>query len=145
MGEKGMTFTEVAISLAITAAISVFLGTELEAMADRVSLDAAATEVVGDLRYARNLAVLERQAVQVAVDQERPGVTILRAGLPSQPVGPTRNLASRGVRAISSTGGTLLSFSPRGTSSTPTTLTLEDRRGTRRVVTLSLTGIARVR
>jgi hypothetical protein len=145
MGEKGMTFTEVAISLAITAAMSVFLGTELEALADRVRFDAAVTEVIGDLRYARTLAVREQQTVQVAVNQEQPGIAILRPGAPSEPVGPTKNLASRGVRTIRSSGGSLLSFSPRGTSATPTTLTLEDRRGARRVVTLSLTGIARAR
>ena len=143
--ERGMTITEMAIALAITGALSVFMGTELQAMADRVSLDTAVAEVLGDLRYARNLAVWERQAVQVAVDQERPGVTILRTSVPAEPVGPTRNLASRGVRAIRSTGGGLLSFSPRGTSATPTTLTLENRRGAQRVVTVSLTGIARAR
>ena len=143
--ERGMTLTEAAISLVITAALSVFLGTELQAMADRVSLDTAVAEVLGDLRYARNLAVWERQAVQVAVDQARPAVTIQRSGAPAQPVGPTRDLTSRGVRSIRSTGGSLLSFSPRGTSATATTLTLEDRRGAQRVVTVSLTGIVRAR
>jgi len=143
--ERGMTTIELAISLAITGTLAVFLGTELEAMTDRVYLDTAVAEVLGDLRYARNLAVWERQAVQVAVDQEQPAVTILRTGVPAEAVGPTRNLVNRGVRVLRSTGGSLLSFSPRGTSATPTTLTLENRRGTQRVLTVSLTGIARAR
>jgi hypothetical protein len=137
-----MTTMELAISLALAGAISLFFGTELEAMANRVYLETAVAEVLGDLRYARSLAAREGQTVHVAVDQERPEVTILRAGRPDA---PPRNLGARGIRAIRSTGGNLLSFSPRGTSATPTTLTLEDRRGTQRVVTVSLTGLARTR
>lgn len=140
--ERGMTTMELAISLALAGAISVFFGTELEAMANRVYLETAVAEVLGDLRYARSLAAREGQTVHVAVDQERPEVTILRAGRPES---PPRNLGARGIRTIRSTGGNLLSFSPRGTSATPTTLTLEDRRGTQRVVTVSLTGLARTR
>jgi Tfp pilus assembly protein FimT len=137
-----MTMVELAVALAITGAISIFFGTGLEAMANRVYLETAVAEVLGDLRYARSLAAREGQTVHVAVDHERPEVTILRAG---KAEAPPRNLGNRGIRAIHSTGGNLLSFSPRGTSATPTTLTLEDRRGTQRVLTVSLTGLARVR
>ena len=56
--ERGMTLTEVAISLAITCVLSVFLGTELQALQDRVNLNTAVAEVVGDLRYARNLSLI---------------------------------------------------------------------------------------
>ena len=143
--EQGMTMAEMAIVLAMTALFAVFMGTGLQAMADRVYLDTAVAEVVGDLRYARSMAVREEGVVQVAVDSGQPGVTLFRASNPGQPVAPTRNLMSRGIRAIRSTGGSLLSFHPRGTSATPTTLTLEDRRGVQRVVTVSLTGIVRAR
>jgi prepilin-type N-terminal cleavage/methylation domain-containing protein len=143
--EQGMTMVEMVIVLAMTAVFSVFMGTGLQAMADRVYLDAAVAELVGDLRYARSMAVREEQLVQVAVDSGQPAVTLFRASDPGQPVAPARNLMSRGVRAIRSTGGNLLSFYPRGTSATPTTLTLEDRRGIQRVVTVSLTGIVRAR
>ncbi|HLG43528.1 MAG TPA: GspH/FimT family pseudopilin [Nitrospirales bacterium] len=143
--EGGMTAVELAIGVAITGLLSVFMGAELQAFADRVYLDTAVAEVVGDLKYARTLAVRERRIIQVAIDQETPGVTVLRTGEPPQPVAPTRNLSGRGIRAIRSSGGSLLSFSPRGTSATPTTLTLEDRKGTQRVVTVSLIGISRTR
>jgi Tfp pilus assembly protein FimT len=140
-----MSTVELAIVLAITGALSVFMGTELRAMADRVYLDTAVAEVVGDLRYARSMAVREGEAIQVAVDSEQPGVTLFRSSEPGRPVAPTRSLKSRGIRTIRSSGGRLLSFHPRGTSATPTTLTLEDRRGDQRVVTVSLTGIVRAR
>jgi Tfp pilus assembly protein FimT len=143
--EEGMTMAEMVIVLAMTAVFSVLIGTGLEAMADRVYLDTAVAELVGDLRYARSMAVREEETVQVAIDSGQPGVTLFRASAPGQPVAPTRNLMSRGIRAIRSTGGSLLSFHPRGTSATPTTLTLEDRRGAQRVVTVSLTGLVRVR
>ena len=143
--ERGMTMIEMLIGLAITGALSLFMGTELRAMADRVYLDTAVAEVVGDLRYARSMAVREGEPIQVAVGADQPGVTLFRSSDPAQPVAPTRNLQDRGVRAIRSSGGRLLSFQPRGTSATPTTLTLEGRRGDQRVVTVSLTGIVRAR
>jgi len=143
--EQGMTMAEMVIVLAMTAVFSVFMGTGLQAMADRVYLDAAVAELVGDLRYARSMAVREEQLVQVAVDSGQPAVTLFRASDPGQPIAPTRNLMNRGIRTIRSTGGSLLLFHPRGTSATPTTLTLEDRRGVQRVVTVSLTGIVRAR
>lgn len=143
--ERGMTMIEMVIGLAITGALSLFMGTELRAMADRVYLDTAVAEVVGDLRYARSMAVREGEPIQVAVGADQPGVTLFRSSDPAQPVAPTRDLKDRGVRAIRSSGGRLLSFQPRGTSATPTTLTLEGRRGDQRVVTVSLTGIVRAR
>ncbi len=48
--EQGMTMAEMVIVLAITGALSVFMGTELQAMADQVYLNTAVAEVVGDLR-----------------------------------------------------------------------------------------------
>ncbi len=143
--EGGMTMAELVIALTITGALSVFMGTELQATAERVYLNTAVAEVVGDLRYARSLAVREGQTVQVALDPDQPGVTLYRSSDATQPVAPKRNLMNRGIRRIRSTGGHLLSFHPRGTSATPTTLTLEDRRGAQRVVTVSLTGIVRAR
>ena len=143
--EQGMTTAELVIVLAITGALSVFMGTELQAMADQVYLNTAVAEVVGDLRYARSLAVREGQTIRVALDPDQPGVTLYRSSDVTQPVAPVRNLMNRGIRTIRSTGGRVLAFHPRGTSATPTTLTLEDRRGVQRVVTVSLTGIVRAR
>ncbi len=87
----------------------------------------------------------EGQTIRVALDPDRPGVTLYRSSDVTQPVAPVRNLMNRGIRTIRSTGGRVLEFHTRGTSSTPTTLTLEDRRGVQRVVTVSLTGIVRAR
>jgi len=143
--DRGMTMTELAISLAIMAALSLFLGSELQAMANRVFLDAAASEAIGDLQYARSLAVWERQAIQVIVNVEQPGITLYRAGDLSHPLRPTRNLKNKGVQTVRSTGGNVLTFSSRGTSATATTLTLVDREGMARVMTVSLTGIVRSR
>nr|MBI3612925.1 GspH/FimT family pseudopilin [Nitrospirota bacterium] len=143
--ERGMTIAELVIVLVFTGVLSVFMGTELQAMADRVYLDTAVAEVVGDLRYARSMALREGETVQVAVGAEQPGVTLFRSSDSARPVAPTRNLKDRGVRMIHSSGGRLLSFHPRGTSATPTTLILEGRRGDQRVVTVSLTGLVRAR
>ncbi len=143
--QQGMTTAELVIVLAITGALSLFMGTELQAMADRVYLDAAVSEVVGDLRQARSIAVREGYAVQVALNADQPTLTMYRSGYPAQPLVPARQLHSRGVKTLRSTGGNILSFQPRGTSATATTLTLEDRRGGQRVVTVSLTGLVRIR
>src|SRR5438067_1373986 len=118
--QRGMTVTELAISLAITAALSLFLGTELQAMANRVSLDAAASELMGEMQYARTLAVWERQPIQIIVNAEQRSMTLYRASDLLHPIRPTRQLAKHGVAVVRSTGGTVLTFSPRGTSATAT-------------------------
>ena len=83
-------------NLAITGALSLFMGTELQAMADRVYLDAAVAEVVGDLRYARSMAVREGFTVQVAVNADQPGITLFRSGELAKPLAPGRDLQKRG-------------------------------------------------
>src|SRR5207245_5144922 len=76
--ERGMTMAELVIVLAITGALSVFMGTELQAMADQVYLNTAVAEVVGDLRYARSLAVRVGQTIRDDLDPDRQGVTLSR-------------------------------------------------------------------
>src|SRR2546427_8851419 len=142
---RGMTMAELVDGLAIDGGVSVVIGQGVPAIAGQVYLNTAVAEVVGDLRYARSLAVREGQTIRVALDPNQPGVTLYRSSDVTQPVAPVRNLMNQGIRTIRSTGGRVLAFHPRGTSSTPTTLTLEDRRGVQRVVTVSLTGIVRAR
>ncbi len=145
ISEMGTTITELMVSVAIAALLSVLMASGLQAMVDHVNLQAATSEVVGDLRYARILAMEERQPIEVSLDTGQITVTLLRNGDPTKPVQAPRFLSQRSVRAMHSTGGSSLSFSPRGTNATPTTLTLEGRNGDRRVVTVSLTGIVRAR
>src|SRR3989441_3986450 len=111
--ERGMTMAELVIVLAITGALSVFMGTELQAMADQVFLNTAVAEMVGDLRYARSLAVREGQTIQVTLDPDQPGVVLYRSSNPTQPLAPMRSLRNRGIRTIHSTGGRVLAFHPR--------------------------------
>jgi Tfp pilus assembly protein FimT len=144
ISERGTSITELMVSLAIATLLLVLMGSELQAMMGRVNLEAALSEVEADLRYARTLAIWERQAIQVALDTNHANITLFRNGDPTNIVHAPRSLSRRGVHSIHSTGGMLLSFSPRGTSATPTTLTLEGRNGARRVLTVSLTGIVRV-
>ena len=143
--ETGTTITELMVSVAVAAVLLVLMASGLQAMVDHVNLQAATSEVVRDLRYARILAMEERQPIEVSLDTARITVTLLRNGDPTKPVEAPRLLGQRSVRAMHSSGGTSLSFSPHGTNATPTTLTLEGRSGERRVVTVSLTGIVRAR
>jgi type II secretory pathway pseudopilin PulG len=144
-GSGGMSITELMVSLAISMLLLLVLGTELQAMVDRIKLESAVSELIGDLQSARIQAIWERQAIKVSINQASAVVTVFRESDPIHPIRPPRNLAGRGVRTIQSTGGNLLSFSPSGTSGTATSLTLEGRNGDRRVVTVSLTGIVRAR
>jgi type II secretory pathway pseudopilin PulG len=145
IGQDGMSTTELMISIGIATVLTLFLGSELQGMVNRVDLQAAASDVVADLQHARTLAVWERRGVQVMLDARQPALSIFRSGNSEQPVQPSRNLMRRGIRHLDSTGGLTLNFSPRGTSATPTTITLEGRNGERRVITVSLTGIVRAR
>jgi Tfp pilus assembly protein FimT len=143
--QTGTTITELMVSVAVAALLLVLMASGLQAMVDHVNLQAATSEVIGDLRYARILAMEERQPIEVSLDTGQITVTLLRNGDPTKPVHTPRFLSQRSVRAMHSSGGSSLSFSPQGTNATPTTLTLEGRNGDRRVVTVSLTGIVRAR
>ncbi len=145
INETGTTMTELMVSVAVAGLLVVLMASGLQAMVDHVYLQAATAEVVRDLRYARILAMEERHPIEVSLDTGRMTVTLLRNGDPTKPVDAARFLGQRNVRAIHSSGGSSLSFSPNGTNATPTTLTLEGRNGDRRVVTVSLTGIVRAR
>ena len=145
IGEKGTSMTELMVSVAIAGLLVGLMGLGLQVMVDGVNLEAATSELVGDLRYARTLAIWERQPIQVALDTAQLNVTLFRRGDPMQPVQASRSLTRRGIRSIHSSAGTSVSFSPRGTSATPTTVTLEGRNGDRRMVMVSLTGIVRAR
>src|SRR2546426_3922259 len=90
--ERGMTMAELVIVLAITGALSVFMGTELQAMADQVYLNTAVAEGVGDLRYARSLAGREGPNIPVALGPDQPGVALYRPSDVTHPVAPRRNL-----------------------------------------------------
>jgi Tfp pilus assembly protein FimT len=140
--QTGTTITELMVSVAVAALLLVLMASGLQAMVDHVN---ATSEVIGDLRYARILAMKERQPIEVSLDTGQITVTLLRNGDPTKPVHTPRFLSQRSVRAMHSSGGSSLSFSPQGTNATPTTLTLEGRNGDRRVVTVSLTGIVRAR
>ena len=145
MSETGTTVTELMVSVAVAALLMGVMAAGLQAIVDHVNLQAATSEVVGDLRYARILAMEERQPIEVSLDTDQISVTLLRNGDSTKPVQAPRFLRQRSVRTMHSTGGSSLSFSPHGTNATPTTLTLEGRNGDRRVVTVSLTGIVRAR
>src|SRR5437870_12893792 len=144
ISERGTSITELMVSLAVAALLLVLMGSELQAMMSRVNLEAAISEVEADLRYARTLAIWERQPIQVSIDTNLVKITLIRNGDPKNIVHAPRSLSRRGVRSIHSTGGVLLSFTPRWTSDTPSTLTLEGPNGAHRVLTVSLTGIVRV-
>src|SRR2546422_6900954 len=98
--EQGMTTAELVIVLAITGALSVFMGTELQAMADQVYLNTAGGGGGGDLRDARSLAVREGQTIRGALDPDQPGVTLYPSRDVTQPVAPVRNLLNRGIRNV---------------------------------------------
>src|SRR5438552_18736607 len=108
--EGGMTMAELVIVLAITGALSVFMGTELQAMADQVFLNTAVADVVGDLRYARSLAVHEGQTIRVALDPNQPGVALYRSSDVTQPVARVRTLMTPGNHKTPPTSGTVLAF-----------------------------------
>src|SRR3989441_11997461 len=88
--EEGMTMAELVIALTITGVLSVFLGTELQAVADQVYRNTAVAEVVGDLRYARSLAGRGGKTIQVALDPYQPGGTLYRFTDATPPGAPMR-------------------------------------------------------
>src|SRR3989441_12816926 len=95
--EQGMTTAELVIVLAITGALSVFMGTELQAMADQVYLNTAVAGVGGDFPYGRSRAKSEGQTIRCATVPHPPGTTASRANDVTQPVARVRRLMELGL------------------------------------------------
>ncbi len=143
--QKGFSLIELIIVMVITGILSGLASVTFSSQLPHHRLSHAARDIVSDLRWARQLALAERQPVSVVLDIERERYQIERRSQPGIPIGWVRDLQDRGqgygeIDLVSSSGGRTLTFYPQGTTNSWTTIVLRNRFGEQRQITVVATG-----
>lgn len=147
--EQGFSLMELIIVMAIMGVLS---GSALVSFVSQLPhhrLNGATRGLVSDLRWARQLALAERQPVSVVFDLEKERYQIERSSKPGLPVGWVRDLQDRRsgfgeIDLVNSTGGPVISFQPNGITTNWTTITLRNSRNEQRQMTVILTGRVKI-
>ncbi|HTN42569.1 MAG TPA: GspH/FimT family pseudopilin [Nitrospiria bacterium] len=143
--QQGSTLTELLIVMAVAGILCGLASVSFISQLPHHRLTSAARDVVSDLRWARQLALAERQPVSVVLDLERERYQIERGSQPGVPIGWVRDLQDGGqgfggIDLVSSSGGPILTFYPQGTTNTWTAIVLRNRSGEQRQITVVATG-----
>lgn len=126
--------------MAITGILSAMASVSFLSQLPHHRLNVQARDLVSDLRWARRLALTERQPVSIVLDLDLERYRIERRSDPETTIGEVRDLRGRGIDLVSSSGGRVLTFYPGGTTNTWTTITLRNGSGEERRITLVATG-----
>jgi len=146
---EGYSFIELLVVMAITIILSGLASASYVSQLPHHRLNHAARELVSDLRWARQLALAERQPVFLILDPETERYRIERQSNPGVPIGGIRDLLDRhqgfgNIDLVSSSGGRILAFYPQGLTNNWTTILLRNQAGEERQITLIATGRVRL-
>ena len=138
MNQKGMTFVELMVAMAIVG-ILMCQSDGMVSAATRYQAIAVRTELAAELRAARHLAMMKREKVRVVFEPSLPSI---RTELMAAPytILRTYSFGSSGVTVESVSSGPAVTFYPSGRAATPTTITLQHSRGGRWRMTVTITG-----
>jgi type II secretion system protein H len=146
----GHTLIELVTVLAVIGVLTGLASAGFSGTMSHFRLNHAARSLVSDLRWARQLAIAEGRPVQLVLDTEADRYRVERSDSPDIPLNGVRDFRNGaqgygGIDLVESTGGEELVFQPNGTTADWTTITLRNRRGEERSISLILTGRVRVR
>lgn len=136
--ERGGSLPELVIVLAIIAILSAMAVPSYKAMIATAHARSVASEISGELRTARQLAMARRERLLIRFDQLQQTITFMRAD--SGDVLKVYQYSDRGVVIEEPTAGPNVFFYPSGRSATATTISIIDREGKKTILTVSLTG-----
>lgn len=139
MKQNGYSLLELTIVMALTAVTAALAAPDMTAMATRYREQAVVTELAGELRAARTLAMAQASRIRAVFDEDGRSVSFEREGEPSAPM-RRFDLHSRGVSVDGAAQGIKIWFHPSGRAASPITLTL--RGDSQKVwrLTVSMTG-----
>lgn len=136
---RGTSLTEVIVVTGLIG-LTVALGVEgFGSMLARSQGRMVATELAGELRAARSHATMRRERVRVSFDAAN---STVRLEVADGPGALLREISFRekGVTIEDLSNGPSILFYPSGRVATPTTITLQNRRGERWHLTVTITG-----
>jgi hypothetical protein len=139
MNEQGKSLIEIVMVMALVVATTALTGAGLMAATVKQQGRAVATEMASELRTARYLAIVRREAVRVVLE---PGTTTMRIETAETPGRPIReyDFRGKGVAVERLSNGAAIVFHPSGRAASPATITLTNRRQERWQLTVSLIG-----
>jgi len=137
--EGGVSLTEIVITVGLMGLMTALGVESLGGVVARSQGRAAATDLAGELRAARLHATMRRETVRVTFDMAR---TALRSEPADAPGHILRELSlqDRRVTIEDLSAGPSILFYPSGRVASPTTITLQNRRGERWRLTVTITG-----
>lgn len=145
---QGWTLVELVVVLALAGILAMLAIQGGKESLARIRLGSAAKELAADLRFARQWAGSVSVPVRVVLnpDADHYWIETVEGGEgAARQVGAIRNWTGRQIDLVSSSGGRVIEFSPIGTTSGWTTITLANRFGAERRITVIATGRVRIR
>lgn len=147
---QGLSLIELMVALTLVAILTGLASASFRSQLPIFRLNIAARDLVSDLRWARQLAMAEGRPVSVILDLDSNRYQIERNEQPGHPIGPIRDLGGPAVTPesidiLESTGGRKVTFYPHGTTNVFTTITLANRSGKQKQITVVATGRVRLK
>jgi prepilin-type N-terminal cleavage/methylation domain-containing protein len=145
----GYSFIELLVAMAIMVILSGLASVSFVSQLPHHRLNHAARDLVSDLRWARQLALAERQPVLLILDPDTERYRIERQSDPGIPIGGVRDFLDRRqgfgeIDLVSSSGGRTITFYPQGLTNNWTSILLRNPAGEERQITVIATGRVRL-
>jgi prepilin-type N-terminal cleavage/methylation domain-containing protein len=149
MNNRGFSFIELLISLAVTGILVGMAAFQFSHQNEHTRLSHASRSLMSDLRWARQMAVSRGEEIRLILDTITDRYWIERATYPGIVVGTVRDFKDGkqgygGMDLASSSNGNMIRFFPKGTTNTWTTITLRNNDGKQHRITVLATGRVRL-